>query len=329
MPGAQDIYRLHHLRLSPAGSPLHEALSGALPGLSRQQARRALKAGLVTIDGKPVEDLHATVPRNATPAELDLRQGLRRAWVRVRHGAPAKPPELGMLHVDNDIVVVDKPAGVPSVPPRDDPRARGHVGDLLRVQLRRLGRETGYIGIVHRLDKETSGCLVVALTREAHRILASQFAGEAAVRTYRCLVSGRPAQESGTIAGKQGRGEDGRRALVDDDEAGVEAVTTYKLLKALPGGSLLEVGLGTGRTHQVRVALSSIGCPVLGDRVYGIGHAVVPVPRMMLHAATLEIDHPRGGNRLRIESPLPEAFARVEELLAAAPAAPSRPPRTR
>ncbi|MEK7414454.1 MAG: RluA family pseudouridine synthase [Planctomycetota bacterium] len=326
---ADDIYKLHRVRLALGGRPLFEALSAAVPGLSRQQARRALVAGLVTLDGKQIQDPKACVPDAGASAELDLRQGLRKTWVRARHGVPPTPiTELTLLHLDGDLCMIDKPCGVLSVPPPSQPgapRARGHVGDLLRRQLGRKGRETGYIGVVHRLDQDTSGCLVIALTREAHRLLAAQFAGTSAVRTYRCFVAGSPPQDAGEISGKQGRGEDGRRAMVDEDEAGVEAVTRYKVVRRLPTATELEVELGTGRTHQVRVALSSIGCPVLGDRLYARQRSDAHAARLMLHAWALEVDHPRLGNRLRVESPLPAAWISVVETLIAAPPSQSQP----
>lgn len=311
MTGPQDILRLHRVPLSPAGAPLHEALAAAVPGMSRQQARRALRAGLVKLGGVQVIDFKGSVPAEGVMAEIDLRQGLRTAWVRARHGVAPAATELGILHLDGDLCVINKPAGVNSVPPPDSVKPTGHVGDLLRKQLRRMGREAVYLGIVHRLDRDTSGCLVVALTREGHRILGAQFAGEAAMRTYRCVVAGQPQRDSDEIRGRQGRGADGRRALVGDEAPGVEAVTRYRVVRRLARGAELEVELGTGRTHQVRVALASIGCPVLGDPVYAKGHPAARAPRLMLHAWALEIDHPRTGARLRIECPPPEAYAAI------------------
>lgn len=310
----QDLYSLHRLRLPTAGVPLFEALAALVPGLSRSQARKALAAGLVTMAGQ-VADPRATVPAAGAAAELDLRQGLRSAFVRKRHGAAPLEQilDLGILHLDEQLCVVDKPAGLASVPPPagHSERKVHHVGEVLRRQLRKRGREAGFIGVVHRLDLDTSGCLAVALTREAQRMLAAQFAGEAAVRTYRCVVAGGPREDAGEIRAKQGRGEDGRRALVEEDEAGVEAVTHYRVLRRFPRNAELEIRLGTGRTHQVRVAMASLGCPVLGDRVYAKGHADARAARMMLHAFSLEIDHPRTGARLRIESPLPEGYRQV------------------
>lgn len=312
----QDLYRLHRLRLPTAGQPVFEALAAGVPGLSRAQARKALVAGLVTLGGAPLCDPRATVAAAGTDVELDLRQGLRRNYVRAIHGAQPleKTLDLGILHLDEQMCVVDKPSGLASVPPpagQDSARRVHHVGEELRRLLNRKGRPAGFIGVVHRLDLDTSGCLVVALTREAQRMLAAQFAGTSAVRTYRCVVAGNPRQDADEIRGKQGRGDDGRRAMVDEDEPGVEAVTRYKVLRRFARTAELEVELGTGRTHQVRVALAAIGHPVLGDRVYARGHANAAAPRLMLHAFSLEVDHPRTGARLRVESPLPALFQQV------------------
>ena len=311
----QDLYILHRVRLPTAAQPVFEALATAIPGLTKSQARKALVAGLVKLAGQVVSDPRATVPAAGAAAELDLRHGVRRTYVRVRHGAPPLEQTLamGILHLDEHMCVVDKPSGLASVPPPAGHAERRvhHVGEELRRLLRKQGREAGFIGVVHRLDLDTSGCLVVALNREAQRMLAAQFAGTSAVRTYRCVVAGNPHHDADEIRGKQGRGEDGRRALVEEDEPGVEAVTRYKVLRRFARAAELEVELGTGRTHQVRVALAAIGCPVMGDRVYAKGRADARAFRLMLHAFSLEVDHPRTGARLRVESPLPALFRQV------------------
>ena len=308
----QDLYSLHRVRLATADQPVFEALAGAITGLSRAQARKAMRAKLLKLGGALCEDPKAVVPPGGATAELDLRQGLRTPWVRARHGeAPIEQViSLGILHLDEQLCIVDKPSGLASVPPPGERKVH-HVGEVLRRQLRKQGREAGFLGVVHRLDRDTSGCIAVALTREAQRMLAAQFAGTSAVRTYRCVVAGQPRADEDEIRGKQGRGADGRRALVDEDEAGVEAVTRYKVLRRFARHAELEVELGTGRTHQVRVALAAIGCPVMGDRVYGKERADARAPRLMLHAFSLEVDHPRSGRRIRFESPLPDLFRQV------------------
>lgn len=327
MTGPNGLLVLHRVRLAQGGEPVFAALTAAIPGLSRSQARKAQLAGLLSLDGRVCTDPHAVVPAGGARAELDLRHGLRRAWVKVRHGeSPAgKPLEPAILHLDEQLCIADKPSGLASVPPPREAgapasRRTAHLGQALRRQLQKRGREAGYIGVVHRLDLDTSGCIAVALTRDAHRILAAQFAGTSAVRLYRCIVAGSPRGEQGEIRGKQGRGADGRRALVEDDEAGVEAVTRWRLVRRIGAASELEVELGTGRTHQVRVAMAALGCPVLGDRIYAKGRPDARAPRLMLHAAVLEVDHPRTNRRVRVESPFPEAWRQVVEALGRAPA---------
>lgn len=310
---------LHRVHAPQAGEPVFAALAALVPGLTRSQARRALQAGLVSVGGRPVADPAATVPAAGAELTLDLRQGLRQAWVRARHGAPAAAAAetLSIIHLDDHICVVAKPAGLATVPPPGAQPRTAHVGEELRRLLRRQGRGAGYIGVVHRLDRDTSGCLAVALTREAARLMSAQFAGPAAERTYLCLVAGVPRPPAGEIRGRQGRGPDGRRALVEDDDPGVEAVTRYRMVRRLGHASELEVSLGTGRTHQIRVALAAIGCPVLGDRVYARDRREARAPRLMLHAAALALDHPRSGERMRFSCPMPASWREVADALAA------------
>lgn len=340
-----ELHSLHRL-VAPSPGELFAVLSDLLPGLSRHQARRAIAAGLVKVAGSI-----ATTPTLALVGgeriEADLGKGIRKAWLARRHGAvaPGVAP-FKILFRDRHLVVVDKSAGLLSVPVHDgEPARRGtgadHVPGLLRKQWRAEGHEASFIGTVHRLDRDTSGCLCFALARPAQRLLAAQFAGTSAVRTYRCLVEGHPRQESGEVTGKQGRDDaTGRRALVEDDEPGVVAITRWKVLRRFALGAELEVDLGTGRTHQIRVAMAHLGHPVFGDRVYnrrpsrpGTPHAL----RLMLHALTLELDHPATGERLKSLAPIPDEYAGFVRLLergspagsAAAPAPRAEPARPR
>lgn len=301
------LYALHRLVLPEAGRPLAAALAEAVPGLSRRVARRAIIAGLVRIGAETVTAPAAIVPRDGCTVELDLRHGWRRAWLARRYGAPPARLRLAILHRDDELCIVDKPAGLPSVPPPGGGARTPHLGALLKRQLARGGVRPPHLGLVHRLDRLTSGCVAVALNREAQRVLAAQFAARAAERIYRCLVRGRPRQEAGVLRARQGRGPDGRRALVGPDEPGVEAETHWRVLARWREGCELEVRLATGRTHQVRVALAALGCPVLGDPLYGPRPA--RAPRLYLHAWQLALDHPGDGRRLRVTAPLPEDWA--------------------
>ncbi len=338
-----DLYSLHRFTLTTEGEPLFSALSTAIPGLSRHKARLAITAGLVKIAGstilEPKHQLGAS-----SKIECDLRHGIKAAFkARVYESLPPAAKPFDIVYQDSQVVVVDKAAGLVSAPthksPIDQPE-RGHVPELLRRVFRKRGQDVRFLGVVHRLDKETSGCLAIALTREAQRLLSAQFASHAATRTYRCLTVRTPRNPEDTLRGVMGRRPDGKRTLVkseprepehagdgdhDQDEErdsdGKEMITHFRVLRSFKGkdgrdlGAELEVRLETGRTHQIRVSLAAIGCPVYGDHVYGlIGRAAKDAapapkpPRMMLHAHLLAFDHPMTGDRITVTAPVPSVF---------------------
>jgi len=312
-----ELYSLHRLRLHAPGSELYAAIAAAVEGLGRRQAREAIIAGLVTLDGTIERLPKRLLAEKPLSAQVDLRQGINKLRQAQKHsgaaaGTPLRP--FTVLYQDADILVVDKAPGVLSAPSRATDR--GHVPELLRTHARHQGRDLRHIGVVHRLDLDTSGCLCFAMSAQSQRIIAAQFAGEAAERIYRCLVVGGPRQDADTLESKIGRSKfTGLRSVVDDGEPGKTAISHFRVLHRFGRGSELEVRLGTGRTHQIRVHLVSIGCPVFGDRVYAKnwrpppGAPLPKPPRLMLHAHILELDHPRTGQRLRVEAPMPGAFA--------------------
>ncbi len=362
-----ELYSLHRLTIAMPGAPLFAALSASIAGLSRHQARQAVSAGLVTVGGVRVLEPKHVMPASAVVV-CDLRHGIKKVFLAKVH-ADAVPTEkpFTILYEDSALVIVDKAAGIISAPTQTG--ERGHVPELLRRAFRKRGRDIHHIGVVHRLDKDTSGCLCFALNRTAQRLIAAQFAAHAAGRVYRCIVGGSPRQDSDTLSGRIAHGKFGRRVLLrdedleedrdqdddrhdrddeddgddhddedfDDDSGdegqrpraargqrrdsmrGKEAVTRFKVLRRFPRAAELEVELETGRTHQIRVSLAAIGCPVLGDRVYGFrgpdrrvkpGEKPAPrPPRLMLHAHRLSLDHPLSGERLTVEAPIPAVFA--------------------
>ncbi|MHC5067326.1 MAG: RluA family pseudouridine synthase [Planctomycetota bacterium] len=317
-----ELYRLHDISLSEAG-PLFAAIAATVPGLSRHKARLAITAGLVTVDGTLCLDPQQTADAGATLV-LDLRQGIpaKGAQRRDRTERPRSDRAFTILHEDDDLVVIDKASGILSAP--IDANSHGHIPELLRAHWKARGIESRFIGVVHRIDQETSGCLVLAKTREAQRIIQAQFTTHSAGRTYRCLVAGNPRQDRDTLTGKIGRGPDGRRAVVEDRLPGKDAITHFEVISRFIRGSELECRLETGRTHQIRVHLAAIGCPVLGDPVYGpqprgrrrrSGPALPRAPRLMLHAHHIKLDHPRTGLRLECDAPLPELFAQLRGTL--------------
>ena len=227
----------------------------------------------------------------------------RPAPVHVRPSPEAIP--LDVLYEDSDLVVVFKPAGMVA-----HPAAGHHTGTLVHALLGLGGSwsATGgeaRPGLVHRLDKDTSGLLVAARTDAAHQALSSQLADRTMSRTYQAIAVGTVAGPGGVLEGNIGRHlRDRKRMAVV--AAGRFARTHYQVLEALRGHTLLRCDLDTGRTHQIRVHLAAFGHPVAGDTVYGGGRAA---PRPMLHAWRLRLRHPRTGEELAFESAPPPDFA--------------------
>jgi 23S rRNA pseudouridine1911/1915/1917 synthase len=173
-------------------------------------------------------------------------------------------------------------------------------------------------GIVHRLDRETSGCLVVAKTDEAHRGLAAQFADRTVEKVYLALVAGKVRMAAGTIEEKIGRHPVHRQRMSVESRRGRSAKTEYRVISSSEKKSLIECRLHSGRTHQIRVHLHHLGHPVLGDKVYGAKY-VGYLPRQMLHAWKLAFQHPRTGKQKKFEARLPDDFLEVTKLLQLSP----------
>ncbi len=325
-----DLYQLHRLTVTAPGEALFAALAAQVQGLSRHQAREAIMGGLVKIDGEVVLDVKTPLGAKAK-IELDLRHGIKRALrTRIHDLAPAGKP-FTILYEDRQVLVVDKAPGVLSAPSKSrglgEGPERGHLPELIRRAIRRQQRELDFLGVVHRLDKDTSGCICFGLTRDAQRALSAQFAGQAAGRIYRAITMGQPRRDEDRLEGRLGRGEDGRRAVVEEDEDGKESVTSFRVLRRMVQGAELQVALETGRTHQIRIMLADIACPVYGDRLYGFrprkGQPLPPkAPRLMLHAEELAFDHPLTGKRITVNAPLPPEFASFATTLDQPPEAP-------
>ncbi len=284
-----------------AGERLDKLLAGGTPELSRSRIKSLILAGQVASGGatitdpsyrvKPGESFAITVP--APVAALPRGQDIA----------------LTVVHEDSALIVIDKPAGMVVHPAPGNPDATlvnaliSHCGDSLSG----IG---GVLrpGIVHRLDKDTSGLMVAAKTDAAHRALSEQFATRTLSRIYLALVRGLPNPPKGVITGNIGRSPANRKkmAVLDANRAGGRhAVTHYRVLKSLDGPtSLLECRLETGRTHQIRVHLTHKGHPLIGDRLYG-GAKAPPFARQALHAYKLAFTHPDSGETMRFEVALP------------------------
>ena len=273
-----------------AGQRLDVFLAGPLG--SRSQAQNLIEAGHVRVDGQPRPKRHVVVTGE-----------------RVVVAAQEAPAEVGdseapfsVVYEDEYLLVVDKPAGVVVHP------ARGHRSGTLSQALAALGAEggePGRMGIVHRLDRDTSGLLVVARDDAVHRALKQLLAERRLRREYLALVDGHPEARTGTVDAPIGRDRRDRVLMSIDTDAPREARTHFEIERLLATSALLRVVLETGRTHQIRVHMAAIGPPVAGDRQYGTA-GQFGLERQFLHAARLAFVHPVTGAELDLRSELPE-----------------------
>ncbi|MDQ1155418.1 RluA family pseudouridine synthase [Brevundimonas sp. SORGH_AS_0993] len=313
-------------RLASPGVRLDKALADVFPPLSRARLQALLAQGCVSRDGQVL-----------TGGSAKALPGLYA--VVVPAPAPATPqPEsipLTVLYEDADLIVVDKPAGMAAHP------APGcETGTLVNALLAHCGDSLSGIGgvarpgIVHRLDKDTSGVMVAAKTDRAHAGLSALFAAHDIERTYIALTRGAPSPASGRIETRIGRSTGDRKKMAVLKAGGREAVTDYVVQQTFgeparaggaPMAARVACTLHTGRTHQIRVHMASKGAPILGDAVYGSGSPAAPVrtaiagaglTRQALHAAVLGFVHPVTGERLRFETAPPQDMLRLQSLLA-------------
>ena len=296
---------------------LDKQLKAQHPDLSWRQIREAVEKGQVTIDGRVQRDPGLDVSGDAA---IDLNIN-RPAQSRAR-------ASFDILHEDSDIIVLNKPAGLLSIP------SSPHAGSSEDTVLRRvreymefkLGHKS-YVGMLHRLDRDTSGSLAVALSKDAHAAGRELFKEHMFERHYLALVQGIPEQAEGTIHARISSGyRDGRRKLVDANKSGLDATTDYRVRERLRDAALLELRLHTGRQHQIRLHLEKLGHPLIGERVYASDDRPgsrsedparrASTKRNMLHAWTLAFPHPLTGKRIAVEAPLPDDFLRTLKRLA-------------
>jgi len=295
--------KTHRLTADRAGERIDAFIARRLPELSRSYVKRLIDGGLVTIAGRvpkaseKVSEAANVVVEVPPPEEMRLE--------------PQRIP-VTIIYQDNDIIVVDKPAGLTVHPAPGHPS--GTLVNALLAMCPDLQGIAGTLrpGIVHRLDKDTSGLLVVAKNDRAMRALQQQLAERQVHKTYLALVHGVPKPREGQIEAPIGRNPRNRKkmAVVED---GRESTTRYRIREELPGHALLEVEPVTGRTHQIRVHLAAIGHPILGDSVYGRPSSLLD--RQFLHAWKLAFGMPLGGRLVEFESPLPADLRAVLEHL--------------
>ena len=293
---------------------LDRALAG-LAGVARSQARRWIDAGFVQLNDAPArasqkvtrgDRLDAEPPAPAPPS------------------AAPEPLALSVVHEDADLLVLDKAAGLVVHPAPGSPR--GTLVNALLHHCHDLSGVGGVLrpGIVHRLDRGTSGLMVVAKNDAAHTALSEQFRHHTVERVYLAFVRGIPGEDTGRVDRAIGRHRRDRKRMSVATERGRAARTAWRVVRRFPrsGAALLEVRPETGRTHQIRVHLATSGLPILGDPIYGRASkgaacaAAAGLARPALHAAVLGFTHPASGVRLRFEAPLPEDLRSLEAALA-------------
>ena len=290
-----------------AGRRLDAWLAGAVPELSRARLQALIGEGRVTVSGRAARPSARLRPGQEVVLDVPAP---------VRAEPEAEDIPLVVVHEDEDLLVIDKPAGLVVHPGPGTPR--GTLVNALLGQVRDLSGVGGVLrpGIVHRLDKGTSGLLLVAKNDLAHRDLALQFAGRSVEKEYLALVLGVPRAREGEVKAPIGRDPRNRKRMSVVASRGREARSTWRLVESFDGAALLRVRIHTGRTHQIRVHLGSLGHPVAGDATYGgtrtppsrgaaARAALVALARPALHAASLAFRHPRTGEWLSFESPLP------------------------
>ena len=286
-----------------AGERVDQFLARQLPQLSRSAAQRLLEQGAVLRGGAAVKKNEKTTPGETYTLLLPDPEPVE--------AVPQDIP-LDVVYEDADVIVVNKPVGMVVHP------AAGHPdGTLVNALLYHCGDSLSGIngalrpGIVHRIDRDTSGLIIAAKNDAAHLSLAAQLQDHSLYREYEAVCVGGMREDAGTVDAPIGRHPVDRKKMAIDRKNGREAVTHWQVLERYPGHTYLRCRLETGRTHQIRVHLASIGHPLLGDTVYVAKKPVPGLAGQCLHARRLTFTHPRTGERLTVECPLPGWFEAV------------------
>ncbi len=286
-----------------AGERIDRILAESLYDLSRSFVQKCLKDGKVLVNGRPVKASFR--PEIGDTAVFTVPQ---------IKAAPALPEDipLDIVYEDDDVILINKPKGMVVHP------APGHAGGTLVNALLFHCRDSlsginGVLrpGIVHRIDRDTTGLLIACKNDRAHVSLAEQLKEHSITRVYRALAIGHLPQAEGTVDAPIGRSERDRTKMAVDARNGKQAITHYRVLEEFPSYTFLECRLETGRTHQIRVHMASIGHPLAGDEVYGGGRVPFVTQGQMLHAAVFGFTHPTTGERMTFEAPLPTYFEEI------------------
>jgi len=286
-----------------AGIRIDVAVADLTEELTRSGVQRLLKENLISVNGKPVEKNYKLKEEDLLQVTVPVPKALE---------AEAQDIPLSVVYVDADLLVVNKPKGMVVHPAPGNPD-----GTLVNALLYHCGESLSGIngvirpGIVHRIDKDTSGLLVVAKNDAAHLGLAEQIKAHSFTREYQAVVHGNLREETGTIHAPIGRSPKDRKKMAVTEKNSRDAVTHYQVLARYPGFTHVKCTLETGRTHQIRVHMAYIGHPVAGDPVYGPKNTLKNLNGQCLHAGKIGFVHPRTGEYLEFEAPLPDYFLRI------------------
>lgn len=286
---------------------LDKWLAGAVSGLSRSYIQKCIKEGQAFVNGTPRkanyrlqadDEVAFSIPKAAEPK------------------IEAEDIPLDVLYEDADVLVVNKPKGMVVHP------APGHLnGTLVNAVLYHCKGQLSGIngvlrpGIVHRIDRDTTGSLIVCKNDRAHQMIAAQLKAHSLNRSYRAIVHGVITEEEGTVDAPIGRDEKDRMRMAVNQKNGKSAITHYRVLERFREHTYIECRLETGRTHQIRVHMTSIGHPLLGDQVYGARKTAFSLEGQTLHAYTLGFAHPADGTYVKVTAPLPEYFEHLLQIL--------------
>ncbi|MFA6612124.1 MAG: RluA family pseudouridine synthase [Dehalococcoidales bacterium] len=289
---------------SSAGLRLDKAVAGEIEGLSRSRVQKLIEGGFILVNGVISRASYHLAEGDVVEVTVPEPEGPK---------LTAQKIPLSIIFEDGDIIVVDKPAGISVHPGPGHPDAT-LVNAVLGYNPEISGGDAGRPGIVHRLDKDTSGLIIIARNPKAHLYIASQFKNRQVKKTYIALVHGSLSPASGFIDAPIGRDRSHRKRMaVTTPENGREARTGYRVLEYFRGYTLLEAMPETGRTHQIRVHMAAIGHPIAGDSTYGPGSDMIS--RQFLHAHNILFRLPSTGEEMKLSAPLPEDLEKVLERL--------------
>ena len=281
--------------------------------LTRSQIQKLVRSGLITVNDIPVKTSYKV--KSGDCIEIVLPQEQEDKLI------PENIP-LDVIHEDDHIIVINKAAKMVLYPAAGN--KSGTLMNALAARCKKLASIGAPLrpGIVHRLDKETSGAIIIAKDNRAYYSLVDQFKDRRITKIYMALLYGNPGKDQGEITSRIGRSPSDRKKMSTRSKRGKEAVTRFEVIKRLKYAALARIHIITGRTHQIRVHFASIGHPVLGDKTYGkktslkIDQKLIHVPRQMLHAKYLKLSHPATGKVMEFEAPMPEDMEKTIKELA-------------